>query len=160
MRRLVHFSFAWPKEKRTKEKGPPAASPRLKIERFFLKRANALRFAPFERARFFTEKAPDFLHASPKRPELTHPARQLVGKTRWVFRRPDGPNTLVSIQLESSHSRIHSNTPLRLTEDPAGLPYKMDWGIGCFDELGAMRLTEDPAGLPYKMASGWSEPIQ
>jgi hypothetical protein len=70
LRRLVHFSFAWPKEKRTKEKGPPAASPRLKIERFSLKRANALRFAPVERARFFTGKSSDFLHASPKRPEL------------------------------------------------------------------------------------------
>jgi hypothetical protein len=49
---------------------PPAASPRLKIESFPLKRANALRFAPFERARFFTGKRSDFLHASPKRPEL------------------------------------------------------------------------------------------
>jgi hypothetical protein len=26
--------------------------------------------ASLERARFFTEKSPDFLHASPKRPEL------------------------------------------------------------------------------------------
>jgi hypothetical protein len=66
----VHFSFAWPKEKQNQRERPPAASPRLKIESFPLKRANALRFAPVERARFFTGKCSDFLHASPKRPEL------------------------------------------------------------------------------------------
>jgi hypothetical protein len=81
-----HSFLSHGRKKRIKER-PPAASPRLKIERFFLKRANALRFAPFGRARFFTEKSSDFLHASPKRPELysfyvsdlTYSACQLVG---------------------------------------------------------------------------------
>jgi hypothetical protein len=63
----VHFSFARPKEKQNQRERPPAVSPRLKIERFSLKRANALRFAPFGRARFFTGKSSDFLHASPKK---------------------------------------------------------------------------------------------
>jgi hypothetical protein len=49
---------------------PPAASPRLKNGGKFLKRANALRFAAVERARFFTEFSTIFLHASPKRPEV------------------------------------------------------------------------------------------
>jgi hypothetical protein len=87
-----HSFLSHGRKKRIKER-PPAASPRLKIERFFLKRANALRFAPFGRARFFTEKSSDFLHASPKRPELysfyisdlTYSACQPVGKTQRVF---------------------------------------------------------------------------
>jgi hypothetical protein len=66
----VHFSFARPKEKQNQRERPPAASPRLKNGGKFLKRPNALRFAPVERGRFFTEFSTIFLHASPKRPEL------------------------------------------------------------------------------------------
>jgi hypothetical protein len=68
---------------------PPAASPRLKIVRFFLKRPNALRFAPVERGRFFTEKSPDFLHASPKRPELYSVVPELYSVGRAYFRVED-----------------------------------------------------------------------
>jgi hypothetical protein len=77
----VHFSFARPKEKRNQRERPPAASPRLKNGGKFLKRANALRFAPVGRARFFTEFFTIFLNASPKRPEL-YPAFQ----TFFIFR--------------------------------------------------------------------------
>jgi hypothetical protein len=42
---------------------------------------------------------------------------------------------------------------MRLTEDPAGLPYKLAKRIGLDRIIGPIRLTEDPAGLPYKLAS-------
>jgi hypothetical protein len=74
----VHFSFARPKEKQNQRERPPAASPRLKNGGKFLKRANALRFAPVGRARFFTEFFTIFLNASPKRPEL-YPVFQTFG---------------------------------------------------------------------------------
>jgi hypothetical protein len=54
------------------------------------------------------------------------PPRQLVGKTRWVFRQPQGLST------EWAHMNDYSNWmaclcigPIRPTEDPAGLPYKL-----------------------------------
>jgi hypothetical protein len=50
------FLFRTAERETNQREKPPAASPKLKIGPFFLKRANALRFAPFERARFFTEK--------------------------------------------------------------------------------------------------------
>jgi hypothetical protein len=54
----VDCSFLFfPKKRETNQReNSPAASARLKIESFFLKRPNALRFAPVGRGRFFTEK--------------------------------------------------------------------------------------------------------
>jgi hypothetical protein len=85
----VHFSFARPKEKQNQRERPPAVSPRLKIERFSLKRANALRFAPFGRARFFTGKSSDFLHASPKRPELDKRTPKRPDLDKRTSKRPE-----------------------------------------------------------------------
>jgi hypothetical protein len=55
-----------------------------------------------------------------------HPsARQLVGKTRWVFRRPKGSNPENHPIAIIARIDPFGREPLRLTEDPAGLPYKL-----------------------------------
>jgi D-alanyl-D-alanine carboxypeptidase/D-alanyl-D-alanine-endopeptidase (penicillin-binding protein 4) len=53
------------------------------------------------------------------------PARQLVGKTRWVFRQPNGSNP--ENQTNGIINRIEpcGQETMRPTEDPAGLPYKL-----------------------------------
>jgi hypothetical protein len=54
-----------------------------------------------------------------------NPARQLVGKTRWVFRRPNGFNPVAQSSWINRRYKPFGRKPLRLTEDPAGLPYKL-----------------------------------
>jgi hypothetical protein len=59
-------------------------------------------------------------------PFINRPPRQLVGKTRRVFRRPDGSNTAISHPIGIIvHVGPFGRESLRLTEDPAGLPYKL-----------------------------------
>jgi hypothetical protein len=54
-------------------------------------------------------------------------ARQLVGKTRWVFRQPHGLSNEWNHVDDDKSNRMEITCigPIRPTEDPAGLPYKL-----------------------------------
>jgi hypothetical protein len=56
-------------------------------------------------------------------------ARQLVGKTRWVFRQPQGLSTERVDMDDYSNWMTPGIGPIRPTEDPAGLPYKLSSGL-------------------------------
>jgi hypothetical protein len=94
---------------------------------FYIIQVSDLRSVPPYRQLYFGRLLDCFISADCSTALFRQTARQLVGKTRWVFRRPNG------VYAEWGHA--------------GDFPY--GWGF----LIGPMRLTEDPAGLPYKLSS-------